>query len=72
MLTSTQIEKAALDLFEAEKTKRQIDLLSNRHPGLTLDESYAIQDALVDLKLKDGRKQIGWKIGLTSRAMQMA
>ena len=72
MLTREQIEKAAQDLYQAEKTKQQIDLISNRHPGFTIDEAYAIQDALVDLKLKDGRKQIGWKIGLTSRAMQMA
>ncbi len=67
-----QVEKAAKDLYQAEKNKKQIDLISNRHPGFTIDEAYAIQDALVKLKLNDGRKQIGWKIGLTSRAMQMA
>ena len=72
MLTSKEIAKAAHDLYQAELTKQQIDLISNRHPGFTIEESYAIQDALVDLKLRDGRKQIGWKIGLTSRAMQMA
>ncbi len=72
MLTREQIAKAAHDLYQAELTKKQIDLISNRHPGFTIEESYAIQDALVDLKLQAGRKQIGWKIGLTSRAMQMA
>ena len=72
MLTREQITRAAHDLYQAELTKQQIDLISNRHPGFTIEDSYAIQDALVALKLKDGRKQIGWKIGLTSRAMQMA
>ena len=37
---------------------------------MTLVEAYAVQAELVALKLAQGRKRIGWKIGLTSRAMQ--
>lgn len=67
-----QIAEAAADLFEAEKTGQQIGLVSRRFPGLTLDGAYRIQDALVAHKLAAGRWQIGWKIGLTSKAMQDA
>lgn len=72
MLGKTDIEAAAESLSEAEKTRRQVGLLSLKHPGMTMDDAYAIQAALVERKRAAGRKVIGWKIGLTSRAMQSA
>jgi len=39
---------------------------------MDMDDAYAVQSALVDKKLAAGRKKIGWKIGLTSKAMQAA
>ena len=63
---------AALTLLKAEETRTQISLFSLAHPGMTLDDAYAVQAALVAMKLALGRKSIGWKIGLTSRAMQEA
>jgi 2-oxo-hept-3-ene-1,7-dioate hydratase len=60
----------AAELLEAERTRQQTGLISARHPQATLDDAYAIQSALVARKLASGRKRIGWKIGLTSRAMQ--
>jgi 2-oxo-hept-3-ene-1,7-dioate hydratase len=69
-MTPADISAAARDLLTAEETRQQIGLLSRAHPGMTLDEAYAVQAELVALKLAQGRRQIGWKIGLTSRAMQ--
>lgn len=66
------IEEAADDLFHAERAGRQIGLLSLRHPDLDMEGAYAIQAALIRRKQQAGRKKIGWKIGLTSRAMQQA
>lgn len=71
-MTPEQIQAAAADLYQAERTGRQCGLLSLRHPGMTLDEAYAVQAALVGLKRAAGARVIGWKIGLTSRAMQQA
>ena len=71
-LSGEAIEEAAADLLEAEETRQQIGLLSLRHPGMTLQEAYDIQAGLVRAKLAAGRRQTGWKIGLTSRAMQDA
>ncbi len=71
-MTPEQIEAAARALLAAENAGRQIGLLSLAHPGMTLDEAYAVQAALVALKCVRGRRRIGWKIGLTSRAMQQA
>ena len=36
----------------------------------TMNDAYAVQKAWVERKLADGRKVTGYKIGLTSRAMQ--
>lgn len=62
--------QAGSDLLEAEKTGKQIPLLSLQYPGMNMDDAYAIQSTLVEKKLAAGRKVIGWKIGLTSKAMR--
>lgn len=72
MLTPDQIAQAAETLFQAERSGRQCGLLSQQHPGMTLDDAYAVQAALVARKRAGGAAVIGWKIGLTSRAMQQA
>ncbi|WP_306046469.1 2-oxo-hept-4-ene-1,7-dioate hydratase [Nioella sp. MMSF_3534] len=72
MLTQAEVDQAAQDLLQAEADRRQIGLLSLRHPGITLDDAYAIQSAQMARKLAEGRKIIGWKIGLTSKVMQDA
>lgn len=71
-MTPDQVEAAAADLLRAEQTGEQIGLLSLRHPEITMDDAYAIQSALMAQKRAAGRRVIGWKIGLTSRAMQQA
>jgi len=71
-MTPDQSRAAAKILFEAEKSGTQTGLISLANPGMTLDDAYAVQSALVQLKKSAGGKVIGWKIGLTSRAMQQA
>lgn len=69
-LNQSEIEHAAEALHRAERERRQIDPVSLTYRNATLDDAYAIQKAWVDRKVADGRKVIGYKIGLTSRAMQ--
>ena len=71
-MTPTDHAKAASELLNAEKTGKQIGLLSKLHPEMGMDDAYAIQNAIYDAKIADGGKVIGWKIGLTSKAMQYA
>lgn len=71
-MTPEEIVQAAATLLEAETTSRQCGLISLAHPDMTLDDAYAVQAALVAQKRAAGAKVIGWKIGLTSRAMQQA
>ncbi len=71
-MTPDDITRAATDLFNADRTGQQMGLLSRRHPEMTMDDAYAVQTALIAQKHAAGRRKIGWKIGLTSRAMQDA
>ncbi|ATF16700.1 2-oxo-hept-4-ene-1,7-dioate hydratase [Phaeobacter gallaeciensis] len=71
-MTPQDHAQAAADLLQAEKTGQQIGLLSLRHPEMDMDDAYAIQSAIHQAKLAQGRRVIGWKIGLTSKAMQYA
>ena len=72
MLEKGQHTALAHELAEAERTRVQVEQFSRRHPGMTIDDSYAIQREWVRLQREAGRRVIGHKIGLTSRAMQIA
>lgn len=71
-MTPEDHAKAAGDLLRAETTGDQIGLLTKRYPGMGMDDAYAIQNAICRAKLAQGRSVVGWKIGLTSKAMQYA
>jgi 2-oxo-hept-3-ene-1,7-dioate hydratase len=62
----------ARELYDARKTRVPLRHFSQRHPGMTLDDGYAIQREWVKLEIADGRVVKGRKIGLTSRAMQLS
>lgn len=72
MLSREIVELTARRLNEAEKTRQQIRQISLDHPDITIPDAYAIQKEWVRLKVAEGRKIIGHKIGLTSRAMQQS
>ncbi len=71
-MTPDDHAKAAADLLRAEQTGTQIGLLTLRHPEMGMDDAYAVQNAIYRAKLAEGGKVVGWKIGLTSKAMQYA
>src|SRR6266850_8306928 len=37
---------------------------------LSLDDAYRIQFAIIDRRVAAGERQIGWKVGLTAKAIQ--
>lgn len=72
MLDIATIERLAAKLDEAERTRSQVTMFTREHPGLTIEDAYAIQRAWTKLQLARGRIVKGHKIGLTSKAMQSA
>lgn len=71
-LDPTTVAALAAQLDEAERTHVQLDHFSARHREMQIADSYAVQRAWMKRKLEAGRRPIGRKIGLTSRAMQRA
>ena len=71
-ISDEQLASLAAELEAAEQSGQQIGPFSERFPGVTLADAYAVQRAWVALKVQAGRRVLGHKIGLTSRAMQMA
>ena len=72
MLDAATIQQLARQLYEARKTRTPLRHFSKQHPGMTIDDGYAIQREWVKLEMADGRTIKGRKIGLTSRAMQVS
>ena len=70
MLSDADRNKAADILMEAEKTRKQAVQLSTTYPGITIEDAYAISTMCANRKIKAGRKLVGHKVGLTSKAMQ--
>lgn len=72
MLDAKTVRAAAERLETAERSRKPIRQLTLEHPGMTMDDAYAVQDAWMQIKLSGGRLIRGRKIGLTSKAMQNA
>ncbi|MFS0733758.1 fumarylacetoacetate hydrolase family protein [Microbacterium sp. 1P10UB] len=72
MLTAEQIATIAEELAEADRTHGVIPRITARYPHATIEDSYAIQGVWRDRNIAAGRRLVGRKIGLTSKAMQEA
>jgi 2-oxo-hept-3-ene-1,7-dioate hydratase len=71
-LSVSERDRLAQELYDAERSRLPIRLISERYPAMTLEDAYAVQAAGVKLRLTEGRSIIGHKVGLTSRVMQRA
>ena len=72
MLTEQQRRTVADALLRAHETKVQGQRPTEMFPEIEIDDSYAISSMVADQRIAAGRKIVGHKIGLTSRAMQAA
>jgi 2-oxo-hept-3-ene-1,7-dioate hydratase len=70
MISQSDRQKAVSDLLAAEAARKPMVQLSQTWPAIELDDAYALQDLLIRRKVEQGAKVIGYKIGLTSKAMQ--
>jgi 2-oxo-hept-3-ene-1,7-dioate hydratase len=70
MLSDAEREKAADILMQAAKDRKQATQLHVTFPAITIEDSYAISTEVMKRHVAAGRKVIGHKVGLTSKAMQ--
>lgn len=71
-LPSGTITAIADELAVAERDRATVPLLTARHPGMTVEDAYAVQGEWRRRAVSAGRRPVGHKIGLTSKVMQVA
>ena len=72
MLHPDVIAAIADELAAADRAHSVIPRITARYPDATIEDSYAIQGVWRDKNIAAGRRLVGRKIGLTSKAMQDA
>ena len=68
-MNSTLIEQLGDELYDALTACQVLDPLSSRHPDITIEDAYAIQQRLIARRLDAGERVVGKKIGVTSQAV---
>ena len=68
-MNSTLIEQLGDELYGALTACQVLDPLSSRHPDITIEDAYAIQQRLIARRLGAGERVVGKKIGVTSQAV---
>ncbi|MEV5411191.1 2-oxo-hept-4-ene-1,7-dioate hydratase [Thermopolyspora sp. NPDC052614] len=72
MLDTGTLTAIADELRRAEEERTTVPLLTARHPDMTIEDSYAVQNIWRERGIAAGRRPVGRKIGLTSKVMQAA
>jgi 2-oxo-hept-3-ene-1,7-dioate hydratase len=70
--TPERIAQLAAELQASERSRVPVEQFSKRFPQMRIEDGYAVSRAWVAMKLGEGRRVRGHKIGLTSRAMQLS
>jgi 2-keto-4-pentenoate hydratase len=65
--TRTEILEKLVSVYV---TRQQLPLLTKTYTGITDEDAYAIQKAFVQRRITAGHRVAGYKVGLTSKAMQ--
>ena len=69
-MTPLQLEDAARALRDAGRTRAYLPPLRETYPGISIDSAYEIQKLNAKLRLAEGRRLVGRKIGLTAVSVQ--
>ncbi len=67
-LTAPQVAQLMARVHHAQTQAQAMPRLTEDFPDMTLADGYAVQNALRQRWLAEGRRQVGWKAGLTSKA----
>lgn len=70
MLDQATRDTILAQLLETYRTRQAMPLVTQTYPGISIEDSYAIQQAFIAQRLAEGRRVRGYKVGLTSKAMQ--
>ncbi|HMV64762.1 MAG TPA: 2-oxopent-4-enoate hydratase [Rhodocyclaceae bacterium] len=57
------------ELYDALTQRRTLAPLTERHPDITIEDAYQIQQQMIARRLAAGERPVGKKIGVTSKAV---
>lgn len=66
MLAPERIRDLAGLLERARVTATAVEAPSRLEPSIDLDDAYRVQEAIIAERLREGRRRVGWKMGLTT------
>jgi 2-oxo-hept-3-ene-1,7-dioate hydratase len=72
VLSDDECRRCAEDLLRAERERKAITQPSRTFAGMQIEDAYRIQGFWAESRVARGARMVGHKIGLTSRAMQLA
>ncbi|MEZ4869021.1 MAG: hypothetical protein R3C14_47305 [Caldilineaceae bacterium] len=72
MLTQSERQTVADRLLQAHRDRQPIPSPKETFPGMEIEDAYHIQQLCVDQWVAEGAQIKGYKVGLTSKAMQEA
>ena len=72
MINDKERQKASNALLKAGQECKPIAQVSKTWPEMEIEDAYAVQQMWAERRVQAGARFVGHKIGLTSRAMQMA
>jgi 2-oxo-3-hexenedioate decarboxylase len=70
-MTVKDIKSAAAKLIAAEDSKTAISRITEEWSNLDLETAYSVQSEVIATRVAQGRRVIGTKLGLTSKAKQV-
>lgn len=68
-MNEDSIQRYGDELYEALLSRRPVPPLTEREPGITLDDAYRIQLRMIQRRLDAGETVVGKKIGVTSQVV---
>jgi 2-oxopent-4-enoate/cis-2-oxohex-4-enoate hydratase len=69
-MQADRIHALADELFHALRERKTVAPLSARGKAITIDDAYRISRRMLELRLADGERVVGKKIGVTSKPVQ--
>lgn len=70
MLSEETRRDIADQILDCYLNQKQIPLLTETYPDIEIEDSYRIQEYVIEARKADGCEIKGYKVGLTSKAMQ--
>ena len=66
------LQEIADEIYQHQSQASELEKITLRYDGLTVDDAYEIQRLTIDNALRQGDGIVGWKMGLTSKAKQVS